>query len=192
MATRRQLGKPLPQLPSARQVLCGVTGVTEWACGVRELTPVLQQVNLICAIAPPIQGPGRLPEWAIPGRPAQPFQPPHNVAPRRVTGESPSPPSTPADLGGPRQTPQAGHKKIALDPAESSAIDDAPMCRAGVGLLGQAPVVWSHGRDSDWGAGKCPVKRLFRPRCAAAGCPPEARGPPLRGSADALRACGWT
>jgi hypothetical protein len=34
--------------------------------------------------------------------------------------------------------------------------------------------------------------QLFRPRCAAAGCPRAVRGPQPRGNGGARRACGWT
>lgn len=39
----------------------------------------------------------------------------------------------------PRRALERAHTKIALDPAESSAIDDVPKMRRVWGLLGQAP-----------------------------------------------------
>lgn len=107
----------------------------------------------------------------------------------------PCAPPRPHPPDGRRTGPAESIKKIALDPAESSAIDDAPksvgMEPVGAGV--QSFVArWCLGESRVGGPGKRPVMPLFRPRYAAAECPPAARGPPLRGIAGVLRACGWT
>lgn len=101
-----------------------------------------------------------------------------------------------------RRTDRGRTKKIALDPAESSAIDDAPLYAwkaltgVGGGPVGADPAscgaVVPDGAASWGNQPVCPVIQLFRPRCAAAGCPRAERGPRPRGSADARRACGST
>jgi hypothetical protein len=77
-----------------------VTGVTAYVFRSVELTPVLQLVNLICAIAPLTED---------------------------IHSRSDTHPQTPTrPLTGPSPRLEDRTKKIALDPAESSAIYDAP------------------------------------------------------------------
>ena len=62
-------------------------------------------------------------------------------------------------------------------------------------LLGQDPRRLEPGfgqRGQLGGQPVCPVIQLFRPRCAAAGCPRAERGPRPRGNGDARRAYGST
>lgn len=103
-------------------------------------------------------------------------------APRLRQGRSPNRAGTASRSTGPDT------KKIALDPAESSAINDAP-------LLGQERrrvKLWFQAPRQVGGPAVCPDIQLFRPRCAAAECPRAGRGPRPRGSGDARRACGST
>jgi len=107
-----------------------VTGVTETFGFSPSLTADLQQVNLICAIAPLLGGASQ----KIRHGPSDSHKNPHN----RVGPPPESAPVPPNFLDPPTSR---GTKKIALDPAESSAIDDAPYvvgARAWT-LLGQDP-----------------------------------------------------
>ncbi|GAA3228345.1 hypothetical protein GCM10020256_40530 [Streptomyces thermocoprophilus] len=62
-----------------------------------------------------------------------------------------------------REQPPRAHKKIALDPAESSAIDDAPCVAVWAwGLLGQSPrrlELWFRAVTAGWG--DLPGTRVF-------------------------------
>ncbi len=114
------------------------------------------------------------------------------------------------------QPSSRGQKKIALNPAEFSAIDDASTCKGVSGgpgaqdevLLGQdrRRVERGDGRLRQLGDRLTrPTIQLWaprwsraletmavRPRCAAGGYPPAGRGPRPRGSAGVRRACGST
>ena len=64
----------------------------------------------------------------------------------------------------------------------------------GVGSVGAEPaslVAKGPGTAASWGTCRfCPVIQLFRPRCAAAGCPRAEREPRPRGNGGARRAFG--
>ena len=149
-----------------------VTGVTARVSETGELTPLLQPVNLICAIAP----------RSTPRGPAQPIR-------------QPSPDSDkPAHRAAGPPHP-AGAQKRSRWTRRSPARSTTHPYGAGVGLLGQdaaslGAMVRARGRAG--GPAGCPVMRLFRPRCAAAECPRAVRGPQPRGNGGARRACGWT
>lgn len=129
---------PLAQRPHVQQALNHVTGVTETRLASGWLTTRLQEVNLICAIAPPPEMLHTRSHRPDPDPPTPLIYSPvgHRSTPgrgRRSTSGDPAP----------------GTKKIALDPAESSAIDDAPLSLE----LGRGPrwggtlVVWSCGAE---------------------------------------------
>lgn len=104
---------------------------------------------------------------------------------------------------------RSGTKKIALDPAESSAIDTtAPVGHRYDARWGRRPS--SGARGGRLGLGDLSAARMVmlccciavllyccetgcvRPRCAAAEYPQAVRGPQPRGTGDVHRACGWT
>lgn len=194
------------------QASSGVTVVTERVFRPGYFTPPLQLVNLICAIA---RGWRAREDRSVRGCPTASGTLTHTPAQTRSqTHERPCRPpeaNRPPGSGSTRpRGPTAGReaaqgtKKIALDPAESSAIDTTtPAEHRYDARWGRRPSSGAMG--GRLGLGDLSAARMVmlccciaarqgcvRPRCAAAEYPQAVRGPQPRGTGDVHRACGWT
>lgn len=187
---------------------CHVTGVTESVLRRGDFTPFLQLANLICAIAPPGQGPRRNPR-TTPVRPsrgegAQSRTDPSKLA-RDPHGARTEPTGRPvfspreARAAGTRQDsrrPHSAQKRSRWTRRSPARSHDKTRMAQVWRPLGRTPVIWSYGWAMWVGGPKSPVvtrrQGYVRPRCAAAEYPQAVRGPLPRGTGDVHRACGWT
>ncbi len=80
LVTERRTIRPLPQRQVELQPLRRVTGVTVQVSRSGELTPALQLVHLICAIAPPFRTPQRRPQGLCAEHPSEPMKAPRKGA----------------------------------------------------------------------------------------------------------------